>query len=318
MYLIEEALTSWLLNEYHLPVISKEQLSLQIYIFYLKKEYNGERIYQIRKEKAGSNEFENNISKLLRSGVISRVSSNDSYHAYPHLIGGFYEVFFVKGNDKISEVDIICSTFPYGYISYLSAMEWHNITDKIPKVIHFTTCKSNEWKDRYFSEFEKKNLDITDARKFMPRFPRNTDLNGIPLIVTQETNFIEPMKSRNSPTRVSSIGKTFMDMTRRPDYCGGEDHVLDTFIEYGKKYASLIIKDVDRFGRSIDKARVGFILDKIVGIDNSRLKNWKAESGKTRGSSKMLSPKMPFSPYFDDEWSISINIEMVQSYGRKY
>jgi hypothetical protein len=37
MYLIEEALTSWLLNEYKKPVITKEDISLQIYIFYLKK-----------------------------------------------------------------------------------------------------------------------------------------------------------------------------------------------------------------------------------------------------------------------------------------
>jgi hypothetical protein len=51
MYLIEEALTSWLLNEYKKPVITKEDISLQIYIFYLKKEYNGEKIYQIRRVK---------------------------------------------------------------------------------------------------------------------------------------------------------------------------------------------------------------------------------------------------------------------------
>ena len=73
MYLIEEALTSWLLNEYKKPVITKEEISLQIYIFYLKKEYNGEKIYQIRKNKAGSNEFENNISKLLRSTAMGLV-----------------------------------------------------------------------------------------------------------------------------------------------------------------------------------------------------------------------------------------------------
>ncbi|WP_238157567.1 hypothetical protein [Klebsiella pneumoniae] len=48
------------------PVITKEEISLQIYLYL--KEYNGERIYQIRKNKAGPNEFEN-ILKLLKSGV---------------------------------------------------------------------------------------------------------------------------------------------------------------------------------------------------------------------------------------------------------
>ncbi len=60
----------------------------------------------------------------------------------------------------------------------------------------------------------------------MHRFPRNSEVKGIKIIVTQETNYVERMKARNSPVRVSSLGKTFMDMTRRPDYCGGEEHVL--------------------------------------------------------------------------------------------
>ncbi|OSJ99430.1 hypothetical protein L082_25400 [Escherichia coli SHECO001] len=311
MYLIEEALTSWLLNEYKKPVITKEEISLQIYLFYLKKEYNGERIYQIRKNKAGPNEFEKNILKLLKSGVLSRVESNDKHHAYPHLIGGFYEVFFVKGNDGSPENDIVCSTYPYGYLSYLSAMDWHNITDKIPKIIHFTTCRSEQWKNKFYHDFQKDNPDIDEAKQFMPRFPRNSEVNGIKIIVTQETNYVEPMKARNSPVRVSSIGKTFMDMTRRPDYCGGEEHVLESFIEHGKKYAPLIIKEVDKLGRHIDKVRVGFILDRIIGVNNKKISEWKQEAGKYRGSSKVLSPKSPFSPYFDEEWVISINVDMV-------
>lgn len=317
MYLIEEALTSWLLNEYKNPVITKEQLSLQIYIFYLKKEYKGEKIHQIRKEKAESNEFEKNIFKLLRSGVISRVEDKAPYHMHPHLIGGFYEVFYIKGNANVSENDIICSTYPYGYLSYLSAMEWHNITDKIPKFIHFTTCPSNQWKGRFISEFKESHPDIDDINKFIPRFPRNSTVNDIDLIITQETHYVEPMKSRNSCVRVSSIGKTFMDMTRRPEYCGGEDHVIETFIEYGKKYSPSIIKDVDKFGRPIDKARIGFILDKIIGVENKKVNEWKSESVKTRGSSKVLSPKSPFSPYFDEDWSISVNVDMVNNYGKR-
>jgi predicted transcriptional regulator of viral defense system len=112
----------------------------------------------------------------------------------------------------------------------------------------------------------KKSIHIDEAKQFMPRFPRNTEINGVKILVTQETNYVEPMKSRNSQVRVSSIGKTFMDMTRRPDYCGGEEHVLESFIEHGKKYAPLIIKEVDRLGRHIDKARVGFILIESLGL----------------------------------------------------
>jgi hypothetical protein len=41
-----------------------------------------------------------------------------------------------------------------------------------------------------------------------------------------------------------------------------------------------------------------------------------AKASKYRGSSKVLS-QSPFSPFYDDEWFISINVDMVKSYGRR-
>jgi predicted transcriptional regulator of viral defense system len=80
-----------------------------------------------------------------------------------------------------------------------------------------------------------------------------------------------------------------MDMTRRPDYCGGEEHVLESFIEHGKKYAPLIIKEVDRLGRHIDKARVGFIFDRIIGINNKKMMNGSKSLVNTGGVRKFIS-----------------------------
>ncbi len=125
------------------------------------------------------------------------------------------------------------------------------------------------------------------------------------------------MKARNSPVRVSYIGKTLMDMTRRPDYCGGEEHVLESFIEHGKKYETLIINEVDKLVRHIENVRVWLILDIIIGLNNKKISEWIQEAGKYRGSSKVLSPKSPFSPYFYEEWFISIIVDMVKSYGKR-
>ncbi|MGP3647113.1 type IV toxin-antitoxin system AbiEi family antitoxin domain-containing protein, partial [Klebsiella pneumoniae] len=63
--------------------------------------------------------------------------------------------------------------------------------------------------------------------------------------------------------------------------------------------------------------RVGFILDRIIGVNNKKISEWKQEAGKYRGSSKVLSTKSPFSTYFDEEWFISINVDMVKSYGKR-
>ncbi len=97
---------------------------------------------------------------------------------------------------------------------------WHNITDKIHKIIHFTKCRSEQWKNKLYHDFQKDNPDIDEDKQFMPRFPRNYEVNGIKISVTQETNYVEPMKDRNSPVRVSSIGKTVVDIHTTPEYGG--------------------------------------------------------------------------------------------------
>jgi len=316
MIFIEEALTTWVLDEYPYSAITKETLALQIYIFYKTKVYKNERISQIRKPKAGNGDFENNISKLLRSGVLTRIEESDYMYNHPYLRGGFYDVFTIKGKREYSNQEIICSTYPYGYLSYISAMEWHGITDKIPNIIRFTTCPSSVWKEKSLASLKKEDIEDVDKDKFIPRFPRTTKIQGMEVLVSQETSFTPPLKARESPVKVSNIGKTFIDMLRKPEYCGGDEHVLEVYLEHGEKYAGLIIKNLEKFGRTIDIARAGFILDKMLGVKDERLDFWKKESSKTRGSSKVLSKNKPFSEVFDQDWSLSLNIEMASKYGK--
>ncbi len=53
------------------------------------------------------------------------------------------------------------------------------------------------------------------------------------------------------------------------------NHLLSTV----KKYAPLIIKEVDKLGRHIDKVRVGFILDRIIGVNNKKNKRMETRGG---------------------------------------
>ena len=68
-------------------------------------------------------------------------------------------------------------------------------------------------------------------------------------------------------------------------------------------------------GRKIDIARTGFVLQKLAGLDHDQLTEWQVESKKTRGSSKILVPGKPFSPIFDEDWSLSLNADLAQKYG---
>lgn len=60
--------------------------------------------------------------------------------------------------------------------------------------------------------------------------------------------------------RVSTIGRTFLDMIREPNLCGGIYHVLDVYAEHAPRYLRLIVDKVDRYGSPIDKVRIGYIL----------------------------------------------------------
>jgi len=105
-------------------------------------------------------------------------------------------------------------------------------------------------------------------------------------------------------------------MLRYPEECGGIDHVLEIYKETGKKFSKQIINELRKKTiRKIDIARTGFVLQKIVGVDDPQLSSWQEESKKTRGSSKILVPGEPFSAIFDADWSLSLNAESAQKYG---
>lgn len=311
MIFIEEALTSWVLEDYPYSVITREKLALQIYKFYLDKSYKGQRIQQIRKEYAAPKDFENNIHKLQRSGVLSSLDSDFNQFSRSQLQG----CYVIKGKREYSSQEILCALYPYGYISHLSAMVWHGLTDKIPVDIYFTTCSSVDWRRRAADEVDIEQSYFVDLKNFTAKYPKNLNLDGMPVVISSETHYVEPLQVSDSPLRVSSIGKTFIDMLREPQKCGGEEHVLEAFQEHGKKYSSLILAALDKYGRKIDRARTGFVLDKMVGVKSSKLEALRLESSRTRGSSKVLSPNKPFASEYDEDWSLSLNVDMAKKYG---
>ncbi|MCO7036034.1 hypothetical protein NAG83_05900 [Pseudomonas carnis] len=311
MIFIEEALTSWVLEDYPYSVITKEKIALQIFKFYLDKSYKGERIQQIRKQYAAPKDYENNIHKLQRSGVLSPIEAEYS----PFLTSQLQECYVIKGKREYTPQETLCALYPYGYISHLSAMEWHGLTDKIPVDIYFTTCSPVDWRHRAAEQVDIDDIHLFDLRNFTAKYPRNIKLDGRPVVIGSETHYVDPLEVNGSPLRVSTIGKTFIDMLRDPSKSGGEEHVLEIFLEHGKKYSPLIISALEKYGRKIDRARTGFVLDKMVGIKSSKLEVLRLESSKTRGSSKVLSPNRPFASEYDEDWSLSLNVDMAKKYG---
>jgi len=274
-------------------VITQKRLSEQIQL------YKKNCVHRTKKEAAI-------IHELLKLGIISEKQN----------ITGNILVYIINGKPKYSAKEIVCSIFPYGYLSHISAMEWYGITDKIPKVIRFTCCSPEAWKIKAIAELQARWQESYKTR-FIPIYPKSIQIEHEQLLITSETHYSEPIQIKNSPLRVASIGRTFIDMLRKPEFCGGEEHVLEVYQEQGVKYAKLIIQALQKEGTAIDKARVGFVLDKILGFKNSQLTEWKNESQQVRGSSKKLIYSNELSKVFDEDWSLNINSELAQQYVAK-
>ena len=107
--------------------------------------------------------------------------------------------------------------------------------------------------------------------------------------------------------RINSVGSLFIDITRRPELSGGFDTVKDCYKKFSQKYLNEIYTAIEVKGTGIDKARVGYLLDKVVGINDSIIREWKRNMVGLRGSSRKLIASEPHSPTFDPEWNISLN-----------
>ena len=114
-------------------------------------------------------------------------------------------------------------------------------------------------------------------------------------------------KLANRQLRVSTIGRTFLDMLRNPELCGGMSHVLRVFDEHALRYLRLITDEVDRHGKGIDKVRAGYLLQERLRVnDNETINSW-AEFVQ-RGGSRKLDPSAEYIPEWSDRWCISLNL----------
>ena len=66
-------------------------------------------------------------------------------------------VFHLFGRSKSSPAEVACAIDPFAYVSHLSAMEFHGITDRFPKTLFLCTPPAAEWRT-FASEKMRKDL----------------------------------------------------------------------------------------------------------------------------------------------------------------
>jgi len=281
------------------PVITNYELYSTIFNLFKAKKFS-----KINLNNKNSFQFfkylqEKIVKPIIDLGIITPL------HYFPN-----QRVFQIISKQQNAE-DIACTIDPFAYISHLSAMAYHGLSNRIPKVIYLSSPASNDW-----MEFAKKRMK-NDLGNFYKDYcdyslPKLTKLNFSRIqnnkIFRYSSIHHGAFKHIEGRTlRVSTIGRTFLDMLREPDYCGSMYHVIDVFKNYAEQYSNLIIDEIDRHGTNIEKSRAGYLLEEILHIENHRINKW-AKAVK-RGGSRKLDPKQAYSEKYSERWSLSLNMD---------
>lgn len=140
-----------------------------------------------------------------------------------------YTRYFVE---EPSLYKTIQSISPSAYFSHYSAVEYHNLTNNLPKTIFINVEKSKP-----SSELPKKELlqgEINKAFYMPPRISKNLTVSGIYTINLLQSKFsnglgIVEADYNNAKIHVTDIERTLIDITVSPYYCGGCYEVLNVY-----------------------------------------------------------------------------------------
>jgi len=286
------------LRELDQPVITDYGFCMAVFNFHQKKKYRNEKI-DISGQFLLYDEVINGIvTPLIDRGIIAQ---------HRDFLEG--RVFQIIGNQYLEAGDITCTVDPFAYVSHLSAMAYHGLTNRLPKMLFISTPPPKDWK-KFASQKMKKDCKGYLKDYLNCQLPKLINTNFAKVQKTQITRYssihlgaFKNVDGRN--LRVTTIGRTFLDMLRKPDYCGGMRHVMDVFISFAPQYKRLIIDEIDHHGNKIEKARAGYLLEEHCQIRDGKINEWAKVA--QRGGSRKLDPERPYAETYSERWCLSLN-----------
>lgn len=287
----------------HQPVVTSYQLGCMIFQLYAEKSYRGEALKRIQKDVPDRARYNELVAGLVKSGVLQHSKDVPSR-----------EVYAVLGQDTAAAEDVACCVDPFCYLSHMSAMVYHGFTDRLPKMLFLTTPPQPLWGQMAEQRMDKDigaeklvayhEAALPALRRFrLPKIRRKT----VSIYSTVHCDAGAYLNVPDRPLRVATIGRTFLDMIREPDLCGGIYHVLDVYAEHAGRYLRQIVDVIDRHGKKIEKVRAGYILDERLGLSHPTIDAWRSQV--QRGGSQKLYAKGAYSVHYSEKWCLSINIE---------
>ncbi|MCA2998052.1 MAG: hypothetical protein ING75_05550 [Rhodocyclaceae bacterium] len=283
------------------PIVTSYHIGLMVFAAYRTKLLDGTPLL-LKKADPTRQQFTNAMNQLLSTGI---VTSNPSARSY---------VFSILGRSNVAVSETVCSVDPFCYVSHLSAMEFHGLTDRLPRTLIVSTPPSPAWRG-YAFELMKKDLGPDYELYIEAGFPRlkrvhPEKISGEKIEYVASTHMGAYKNVQGQTLRVATMGRTFLDMLRKPELCGGMQHVIDVFQQSAKNYLRLIGDELDLHGNSIEKVRAGYILSELCSIQDERVNSWKRFA--QRGGSRKLDPNAEYSSTFSAEWCLSLNLPSLE------
>ena len=273
----------------------------------------GRTVHRVYRDK-GTGEQRVRVKKVLPEARHYREVLNflESYGVL-QAVRGFPagSIFTLPGPEDPTAAELLCIADPFAYISHLSAMDIHGLTDRIPTTLFASSPAPSQWSAAARAQMEKDLGDdlpsYLDAGLPALRRTKFEKIHGKPVHLSHSSHLGAFKRLEPSGVRVSTIGRTFLDMLREPDLCGGIRHVLDCYEAHAKTYLSLITSEVEQHGSDIDKVRAGYVLEERCGLDLPEFAEW-VRSAK-RGGSRKLVANQPYASTYSARWCLSLNAD---------
>jgi predicted transcriptional regulator of viral defense system len=252
--------------------------------------------------KAPKQEYERVVDALLAIRLLAKIN-------------GASNAYLLFGHSSASPSEIACCLDPFAYVSHLSAMEHHGLTDRFPKILYLTRPPAAEWRKQAEARMAKdlgEGLE-TYRQCGLPRLtlPAASSFAGTTLHVHERSQFGAFRNVSGSPLRVATIGRVFLDMLREPKSCGGMQHVIDVYRREAKRNLRLIVDEVIRHGQPIDKVRTGYVLTEVCHLEFDAATEWQTHA--QRGGSRKLDPDGEYTSNYSERWKLSINVPSLSS-----
>lgn len=221
--------------------------------------------------------------------------------------------YLLFGKANASPAEIVCSLDPFVYVSHLSAMEYHGLTDRFPKILYMTRPAPGPWKEQAHARMARDlgghlqaYLDSGLPKLLQPKISR---IGQTSIHFCERSQLGAFRLVAGSSLRVATVGRVFLEMIREPAQCGGIQHVIDVYRREAKRYLKLIVDEVNQHGLAIDKVRAGFLLSEVCGLNDEAFTDW--EKSAQRGGSRKLDPEGEYVPDFSERWKLSLNVPSV-------